>query len=95
VRIIPVADTHYDYAAKVLEELTAVGIRATLDDGNESMGKKIRAAKTEKLPYFIVVGDKEVADKKVTVESRTGKSEEILLEKAANHFLAEIDTKKM
>jgi len=95
VRIIPVTDIHLDYAAKVLEELKAVGIRANLDDSNESMGKKIRLAKTDRLPYFIVVGDKEIADKKVTLESRNGESKELTLETVANHFLAEIDTKKM
>ena len=94
-RIIPVADTHHDYAAKVLEELIAVGIRATMDGSNESMGKKIRAAKTEKLPYFIVVGDKEMADKKVTLEHRNGESKEMTLDTVANHLLAEIDTKKL
>lgn len=95
VRIIPVTDIHLDYAAKVLEELKAVGIRASLDDSSESMGKKIRLAKTDKLPYFIVVGDKEVSDKKVTLESRSGESKELTLDTVANHFLAEIDTKKM
>tara|TARA_B100000508_G_scaffold141067_1_gene145851 strand:+ start:2772 stop:4520 length:1749 start_codon:yes stop_codon:yes gene_type:complete len=95
VRVIPVADAHSEYAAKVHEELRGVGIRAELDDSNESMGKKIRAAKQEKLPYFIVVGDKEVADKMVTLEGRWGESQELPLDKIANHLLAEIDTKKM
>lgn len=94
VRVIPVADAHAEYAAKVHEELQAVGIRAEFDVSNESMGKKIRAAKQEKLPYFIVVGDKEVADKMVTLESRNGESKEMPLDKIANHLLAEIDTKK-
>lgn len=95
VRVIPVAETHTEYAQKVHEELTGVGIRAELDLNNESMGKKIRSAKQAKLPYFIVVGDKEVADKKVTLESRDGSSEEMTLEAVGNHLLAEIDTKKM
>lgn len=93
VRVIPVADTHQEYATNVYEELRAVGIRAELDDSNESMGKKIRSAKTEKLPYFVVVGDKEVADKKVTLEKRNGMSAELALDKVGNHLLAEIETK--
>lgn len=95
LRIIPVADAHSAYAAQVHEELLAVGIRAELDNSNDSMGKKIRTAKQERLPYFIVVGDKEVADKKVTLESRDGIAEELPLNQVANHLLAIIDTKKM
>lgn len=95
VRIIPVADVHSAYAAEVHEKLLAVGLRAELDASNESMGKKIRAAKQERLPYFIVIGDKEVADKKVTLESRDGEPEELALDVIANHLLAINDTKKM
>ena len=95
VRVIPVADAHNDYARQVHEELTGVGIRTSLDDSKESMGKKIRAAKQEKLPYFIVVGDKEVSDKKVTLEKRDGSSTELPLEKVGTHLLTEVDTKKM
>jgi len=66
-----------------------------LDDTNDSMGKKIRNAKKDKLPYFVVVGDKEVAEKNVTLESRSGTSEQISLNSLGNHLLAEIDTKKI
>lgn len=95
VRIIPVADVHHKYAEEVYHALKAIGIRVKLDLDNESMGKKIRAAKQAKLPYFIVVGDKEVADKMVTLESRNGESQELPLHIIGNHLLAEIDTKKM
>jgi threonyl-tRNA synthetase len=95
VRIIPVADAHAAYATEVYETLLAVGLRAELDSSNESMGKKIRVAKQERLPFFIVIGDKEVADKKVTLESRDGESQEIALDVLANHLLAINDTKKL
>ena len=95
VRIIPVAEAHNLYAEEVHEKLLAVGLRAELDSSNESMGKKIRAAKQERLPYFVVIGDKEVADKKVTLESRDGEAEELALDVIANHLLAINDTKKM
>jgi threonyl-tRNA synthetase len=95
LRIIPVADTHHEYAQKVYEELTAVGLRAELDDGKDNMGKKIRAAKQEKLPYFIVIGDKEVADKKVTLESRSGTTEEVSLDTVGHHLFAKVDAKVM
>ena len=93
VRIIPVSEIHTAYAKTVFDELKAVGIRATLDDSNESMGKKIRGAKKERLPYFVVVGDKEVAEKNVTLESRSGTSTQMSLSSLANHLLAEIETK--
>ena len=93
LRIIPVADAHKDYASKVYQELLGVGMRVELDDSNESMGKKIRDAKTERLPYFIVVGDKEVADKKVTLEKRDGTSAELPLDEVGNHLLAKIEAK--
>lgn len=95
VRIIPVAVTHNGYAKEVQEKLLAVGLRTELDDSNESMGKKIRTARQEHLPYFIVIGDKEMADKKVTLESRDGTTEELPIDVIANHLLAISDTKKM
>lgn len=93
LRVIPVAETHNAYAKKVYEELKAVGIRAALDDSNESMGKKIRNAKKDKLPYFAVIGDKEVKAKNVTLESRDGTSQQLDLSALANHLLTEIETK--
>lgn len=73
--IIPVADSHALYAQEVADVLREQGFRVELDDSNESMGKKIRNAKKERLPYFLVIGDKEVEGKTVTLESRdTGES---------------------
>ena len=73
VAIIPVADVHNNYAQEVHKELTEAGFRVDLYTENESMGKKIRAAKKAKLPYFIVIGDKETENKTVTLESRDTK----------------------
>lgn len=95
IRIIPVADTHADYAKQIHTELSAIGIRASIDVSNESMGKKIRNAKKERLPYFVVVGDKEVAEKTITLEWRKGDSKNMTLESLGNHLLAEIETKKI
>jgi threonyl-tRNA synthetase len=70
-RILPISgDKHGDYAREVSKMLKAAGIRADVDDANESLGKKIRNAKTEKIPYLLVVGDKEVEDGTASVESR-------------------------
>ena len=95
IRIVPVADAHVEYARKVHEELEAIGIRATLDDSNESMGKKIRNAKKERLPYFAVIGDKEVEAKGVTLEHRSGTSAQMTLSELGNHLLTKIETKEV
>lgn len=68
IRIVPVTDVHMDYAHTVLTQLKDAGLRAELDDSNESMGKKIRTAKTDRVPYFLVIGNQEVAAGTVTVE---------------------------
>lgn len=70
VRVLPVSEKHDAYAQEVLAALRAAGVRANSDAANESLGKKIRNAKVEKIPYLLVVGDKEAEDKTVTVEAR-------------------------
>jgi len=70
VKILTVADTHSVYAKKILGELINAGIRAELDDSNETLGKKVRNAKTEKANYLLVIGDKEVESENLSIESR-------------------------
>jgi threonyl-tRNA synthetase len=75
ISVIPVAEAHNQYARTVYTALAEAGFRAEIDTSNESMGKKIRAAKNMKLPYFLVIGDAEIDSNTVTVESRdTGQS---------------------
>jgi threonyl-tRNA synthetase len=93
IRILPVAGAHHEYAGHVFEELKAVGVRVTLDDSKETLGKRIRGAKQDRLPYFIVIGDKEVEAKEVTLESRNGASKQMSVNALANHLLTEIETK--
>jgi threonyl-tRNA synthetase len=69
--IIPIADRHQEYANKVLEQLKAAGIRAELDTRGERMNAKIRDAQMQKIPYMLVVGDKEAAADAVSVRLRT------------------------
>lgn len=76
VRVLPISDKHASYGADVLTQLRSAGIRAELDDSNESLGKKIRNAKTEKVPYLLVIGDAEVEAQTVTVEGRDKGKEE-------------------
>ena len=70
VRVLPIADRHNDYAAKVVAQLREAGLRAAVDDRSESVGKKIRGAEVEKIPYAFIVGDKEAKAKSVSVRSR-------------------------
>jgi threonyl-tRNA synthetase len=72
VKILPVSEKHNEYGQKVLAAVKNAEIRAEIDDANESLGKKIRGAKTEKIPYLFVVGDKEIEADTVSVETRTG-----------------------
>ncbi|HEY4502921.1 MAG TPA: threonine--tRNA ligase [Candidatus Paceibacterota bacterium] len=70
VKIIPVRTTHNEYAQKIFELLQENNIRAELDIKDENLGSKVRDAKTNKVPYWIVIGDKEIEAGKVTLESR-------------------------
>lgn len=76
--IIPVSDVHNQYAKEVHAILQNAEFRVDLYDENESMGKKIRTAKKGKLPYFIVIGDKEVSSNTITLESRDTDKTEIM-----------------
>jgi threonyl-tRNA synthetase len=65
--VLPLADRHVPYAGEVAAELTAIGLRATVDDRSESVGRKIREAELKKVPYMLVVGDKEAEARAVAV----------------------------
>ncbi len=90
VSIVPVMENHLDYAEKIFNELKEKGIRAKINMSNDSLGKRIREAKTNKIPYVIVIGDKEIEAETITVETRTEKLEAIKLEDFANHIEKEI-----
>ncbi len=70
VKILPISEKHIEYANDIFTTLKDAGIRVELDDSNESLGKKVRNAKVEKVPYLLVLGDAEVEAKTVTVENR-------------------------
>ncbi len=69
VKILPIADAHMEYAKKVQDELRKVGIRVKLDERNEKIGYKIREAQLEKVPYMLVIGNKEMEENAVGVRS--------------------------
>ncbi len=91
VKVLSVSEKHTEYGLEVAAALKAAQIRAELDDANESLGKKIRNAKTEKIPYLLVVGDKEIESKTVSVESRDhGKLDALSLSDFVNRVSEEI-----
>ena len=67
--ILPIADRHVEFAQSVESRLVAAGLRATVDGRQEKIGYKIREAQIKKVPYMLVVGDREVAEDKVAVRS--------------------------
>jgi threonyl-tRNA synthetase len=72
VLVLPIADRHADHAATVVARLKGAGLRAALDARQEKIGFKIREAQLQKVPYMLVVGDREVAEGTVSVRTRSG-----------------------
>lgn len=70
VKFLPIADRHQDYAREMIDKLQAAGIRCELDDRSEKIGFKIRSAQMEKIPYMILVGDKDIEAGTISVRSR-------------------------
>ena len=70
VKLMPIGDEHYDYAKKLADRMTALGMRVEIDARNEKIGYKIRQAQLDKVPYMLVIGDNEVKDGTVSVRSR-------------------------
>ena len=70
VRILPIADSHKEYAEKLKEKLEEYNIRVELDEREEKIGYKIREAQLQKIPYMLIIGDKEVQANAVGVRSR-------------------------
>ena len=85
--VIPIADRHQEYAAQVVEQLRGEGLRATLDGRAERMNAKIRDAQVQKIPYMLVVGDREAEGGQVSVRLR---SEENLGPMPTGQFLERI-----
>lgn len=69
-RVLPISDKHLEAAQALTDQLKAAGLRTTLDGRNEKVGKKIKDAQNEKVPYMLVMGDQEIADGTVAVRSR-------------------------
>ena len=92
--VIPLGEEYADYASEVVKELKSNGLRVELDDRNETMGKRIREAQLEKIPYMLVVGAKEKENGTVSVRSRKGENIGAMSVKdAAAKFVAETKAK--
>ena len=96
VRVLPISEKYIDYANSVCEELKNNGVLATVDSRSEKIGYKIRAARLDKLPYMLVVGAQEEADKTVAVRSRFAGDEGVKsLDDFINAICKEIRTKEI
>jgi threonyl-tRNA synthetase len=72
--LIPIADRHNDFAHEVAAQLRAVGLRVEVDDSSDRMQAKIRDAQMQKVPYMLVIGDREVENEQVAVRLRSGEN---------------------
>jgi threonyl-tRNA synthetase len=96
VVVLPIADRHAGYAREVLAVLEKAGIRASLDDRQEKVNYKIREAQLQKVPYMLVVGDREAADQAVAVRSRSrGDLGATPLDRFVTEALAEVAEKRL
>jgi threonyl-tRNA synthetase len=92
--LIPIADRHLEYAAEVAEKLKSKGIRVTVDSRSERMNAKIRDAQNQKVPYMLVVGDKEMENNQVALRMRSGENPGAIdLEAFIEQALSDIENK--
>jgi threonyl-tRNA synthetase len=92
--IIPVSEKFKKYAKSVGEKFIASDIRAEIDDSDESLGKRIRNTEKQKIPYILVVGEKETKDNSVSVRSRDNSQVVMKVEKFMEKVKKEIEEKK-
>ncbi len=94
--VLPISDVFLKYAQKVQKALAKKGVRVTVDDSNESLGKKIRNGEKQKIPWILVVGEKEATDKSVAARSyHTKKQEVVALSTFTKAIVSEIKERKL
>ena len=94
VRILPITDRAKEYGESISAKLEEMGIRTSVDNRNEKIGYKIRQAQLEKIPYFFIVGDKEVDEGTVALRSRKeGDLGAVALDAAISRIITENATK--
>ncbi len=96
VRILPITDNHIDYSKTVLDGLLKKGMRAAIDDRNEKTGYKVHSATQDKVPYMLIIGDREVESGTVSVRSHDyGDEGAVSLEEVSQRLAAEIESKAL
>jgi threonyl-tRNA synthetase len=93
-KVLPIGEAHFQLGMEVMDKLKEANVRVEIDISDETLGKKIRNAKTEKIPYLIIIGDKELSDKKVTLEGREGNLGTLSPEEVAEKLSKEIKERK-
>ncbi|HNV23567.1 MAG TPA: threonine--tRNA ligase [Candidatus Omnitrophota bacterium] len=89
VAIIPIKDTHYNYAIKIKQDLQNNNVRVIMDDRNESLNKRIRENTVKKIPYILVVGDKEAQEQTVAVRKYSAQGEQKII--SFEQFIQDLD----
>jgi threonyl-tRNA synthetase len=93
-RIMPITERQHEFAAKVYEELKAQGLRVELDDRSASVGAKIKDARHDRIPYMLIIGDREVENGEVAVRNRReGQLGEMSVKEVAEKMRLEVDNK--
>ncbi len=96
VKMLPIADRHLDRIYEIKKQLEAAGIRVEVDDRSEKIGFKIRSAQLEKVPYMLIVGDKDIENNTVSVRSRKdGEKGAMSVESFIRDLVEEIETKAL
>ena len=87
VRVIPVKPEHLDFCEKLVDKITSFEIRVDVDDRNESVGKSIRDAETDWIPYILVIGEKEISSEKFSIRDRkSGNVKELSIDDLINEI---------
>lgn len=94
VKIVPIGERQLHYADAVYAKMKASGIRVELDNSGESLGKKVRLAKTERVPYVLVIGDKEMQSELMALEGKDGKKDMVHIDQMIEELKTEIAERK-
>ena len=93
--VLPIAERHAEYGSQLHQQLIAAGIRAELDAASETLNKRIRQAQTQKVPYMLIVGDREVEEGKVAIRQRSGEQLDPLAVAEAVALISAKDAEKV
>ena len=94
VKLLPIADRHHDRVYEIAKELEDMGMRVEVDDRNEKIGYKIREAQVQKIPYMVIIGDKDIENNTVSIRHRKdGDLGSMSLAAFKDMMREEIDTK--